>query len=119
MKWIEFLKDWSAKHNIPYSQCLKNVECKEAYHKQKGGDHQPKENNKLLNFNEDTIHMPRDLANETPTLPKSRRTKKTIIESMPPDENDINPIQTIEQPSAPQEKVKSVRRRMKKVCDPI
>lgn len=128
MKWIEFLKHWSATHSIPYSQCLKSQECKEAYHKQKGEQgvieegnkkfRQKRETNKLLNFNEETIQVPRELALDdkiVPTLTKSnsitKRNKKPSINLVPGDENKINVISD----NKPQEKkFRSLKRELKK-----
>ena len=109
MKWIEFLKHYSATHNIPYSKCLKSPECKEAYHKQKGDVKEVEEGNKkfrqkratnrLLNFNEEIIQVPRELALDekiVPTLTKSnsitKRNKKPSINLVLVDENKINII---------------------------
>jgi len=36
-KWIEFVKDWANKHNMKYSNALKDPKMKEAYHSMKGG----------------------------------------------------------------------------------
>jgi hypothetical protein len=38
MKWIEFVKHWSATHSVPYSKCLKSTECKKEYHEQKNSN---------------------------------------------------------------------------------
>ena len=109
MKWIEFLKHWSATHSIPYSKCLKDIQCKEAYHKQKGEQKVVEQGNKefkqrqrtkkLLNFGEETIEIPREMALENkvvPTLTPSntirKRNKVPAINIEPTDENKINII---------------------------
>jgi hypothetical protein len=128
MKWIEFLKHWSATHSIPYSKCLKDPQCKEAYHKQKDDVKEVEEGNKifrqkratnkLLNFNEETIEVPRELALDdkiVPALTKSnsitKRNKKPSINLVPVDDNKINIISD----NKPQEKkFRSLKRELKK-----
>ena len=131
MKWIEFLKHWSATHSIPYSKCLKDIQCKEAYHKQKGDEkvveegnkvfRKKRETNKLLNFNEETIQVPKELALDdkiVPTLTKSnsitKRNKKPSINLVPVDENKINIISD----NKPQEKkFRSLKRELKRTVN--
>ena len=107
MKWIEFLQDWSTKHNIPYGHCLKSAECKEAYHKQKREQQQTEEGNKvfrkkrqtnkLLNFGKETIEIPREMALDDKVIPTltaaktiRRRNKQPAINIEPTDNNIIN-----------------------------
>jgi len=109
MKWVEFVKSYCSRHGISYKEGLKNAECKEQYHKQKGEQKEvetgnkifkkKQETNKLLNFNEETISVPRELALEdkvVPTLTKSnsisKRKGKPAINLEPSDENKINVI---------------------------
>ena len=42
MNWIDFVKSYSAKHNIKYSHCLKDPKCKEEYHAQKNNNNKTK-----------------------------------------------------------------------------
>jgi hypothetical protein len=144
MKWIEFLKDWSAKHNTPYSQCLKNAECKEAYHKQKGEQKQTEEGNKvfrqkrqtnkLLNFGKETIEIPREMTLDNkvvPTLTASktirRRNKQPAINIEPTDQNMINIVSSNKVPEEQFNELKSelkVRRKARNIMkgmkgDPI
>ena len=109
MKWVEFVKSYCSRHGISYKEALKNVECKEQYHKQKGEEKEvetgnkifkkKQETNKLLNFGSETIEIPREMALDNkvvPTLTASKtirkRNKQPAVNIEPTEENHINVI---------------------------
>jgi hypothetical protein len=87
--WINHVKSYSAKHGISYKDSLKDPQCKEEYSKIKSGEKQVEQGNKefkqrqrtkkLLNFGEETIEIPREMALENkvvPTLTPSNTIRK-------------------------------------------
>ena len=107
--WINHVKEYAKTKGISYSSALKDPETKSTYHAKKTESkavdtgnkifRKKRETNKLLNFNEETISVPRELALDdkaVPTLTKSnsisKRKGKPAINIEPNDENKINII---------------------------
>ena len=107
--WINHVKEYATRKGITYNTALKDSECKSTYHAKKTESkavdtgnkifRKKRETNKLLNFNEETISVPRELALDdkaVPTLTKSnsisKRKGKPSIILEPNDENKINII---------------------------
>ena len=111
MKWTEHVKTFATKNGISYKNALKDSECKELYHKQKGEQKEVDKGNKefrskqetknLLNFGEETIEIPREMAlNNNPVetltknkMPRRRKIKGQITPAIhlePIDGNEIN-----------------------------
>ena len=111
MNWVSFVKEYANRKGISYKDALKDSECKETYHKQKGEQKEVDKGNKefnkkqstkhLLNFGEETIEIPREMAlnnNPVETLnpknntPRRRKIKGVIQPSIhlePVDGNEI------------------------------
>ena len=92
MKWTEHVKAFAIKNGISYKNALKDSECKELYHKQKGEQKEVDKGNKefrskqetknLLNFGEETIEIPREMAlnnNPVETLTKNKTPRRRKI----------------------------------------
>jgi len=92
MKWTEHVKAFAIKKGISYKNALKDSECKELYHKQKGEQKEVDKGNKefrskqetknLLNFGEETIEIPREMAlnnNPIETLTKNKTPRRRKI----------------------------------------
>ena len=92
MKWTEHVKAFAIKKGISYKNALKDSECKELYHKQKGEQKEVDKGNKefrskqetknLLNFGEETIEIPREMAlnnNPVETLTKNKTPRRRKI----------------------------------------
>ena len=111
MKWTEHVKAFAIKKGISYKNALKDSECKELYHKQKGEQKEVDKGNKefrskqetknLLNFGEETIEIPREMAlnnNPIETLTKNKTPRRRKINGQitpsihlePIDGNEIN-----------------------------
>ena len=111
MKWTEHVKAFAIKNGITYKNALKDSECKELYHKQKGEQKEVDKGNKefrskqetknLLNFGEETIEIPREMAlnnNPVETLTKKKTPRRRKINGQitpaihlePIDGNEIN-----------------------------
>jgi hypothetical protein len=111
MKWTEHVKEFAIKNGISYKNALKDSECKELYHKQKGEQKEVDKGNKefrskretknLLNFGEETIEIPREMAlnnNPVETLTKTKVPRRRKINGQitpaihlePIDGNEIN-----------------------------
>ena len=111
MKWTEHVKAFAIKNGITYKNALKDSECKELYHKQKGEQKEVDKGNKefrskqetknLLNFGEETIEIPREMAlnnNPVETLTKNKMPRRRKINGQitpaihlePIDGNEIN-----------------------------
>ena len=111
MKWTEHVKAFATKNGISYKNALKDSECKELYHKQKGEQKEVDKGNKefrskqetknLLNFGEETIEIPREMAlnnNPVETLTKNKTPRRRKINGQitpaihlePIDGNEIN-----------------------------
>jgi hypothetical protein len=105
--WINHVKAYSAKHGLSYKDSLKDPQCKEQYTHIKTGEKQVEQGNKefkqrqktkkLLNFGEETIEIPREMALDNkvvPTLTPSnnirKRNKIPAVSIEPTDENKIN-----------------------------
>ena len=92
MKWCDHVKAFAIKNGITYKNALKDSECKELYHKQKGEQKEVDKGNKefrskqetknLLNFGEETIEIPREMAlnnNLVETLTKNKTPRRRKI----------------------------------------
>ena len=92
MKWTEHVKAFAIKNGITYKNALKDSECKELYHKQKGEQKEVDKGNKefrskqetknLINFGEETIEIPREMAlnnNPVETLTKNKTPRRRKI----------------------------------------
>ncbi len=92
MKWTKHVKAFAIKKGISYKNALKDSECKELYHKQKGEQKEVDKGNKefrskqetknLLNFGEETIEIPREMAlnnNPVETLTKNKTPRRRKI----------------------------------------
>ena len=111
MKWTEHVKAFAIKKGISYKNALKDSECKELYHKQKGEQKEVDKGNRefrskqetknLLNFGEETIEIPREMAlnnNPVETLTKNKTPRRRKINGQitpsihlePIDGNEIN-----------------------------
>jgi hypothetical protein len=107
--WINHVREYATRKGITYNLALKDPETKATYHAKKAESkavdtgnkifRKKRETNKLLNFNEETISVPRELAMDdkvVPTLTKSnsisKRKGKPSIILEPNDENKINII---------------------------
>ena len=111
MKWVEHVRAYANSKGISYKDALKDSECKETYHKQKTEKpttveqgnkalNKRRYTKKLLNFGEETIEIPREMAlnnNPVETLnknntPRRRKIKGQIQPSIhlePVDGNEI------------------------------
>ena len=92
MNWVSFVKEYANGKGISYKDALKDSECKETYHKQKGEQKEVDKGNKefnkkqstkhLLNFGEETIEIPREMAldnNPVETLTKNKTPRRRKI----------------------------------------
>jgi len=55
MKWVEFVKSYCNRHGISYKEALKNAECKEQYHAQKGEQKAVEKGNKHFKESKDLL----------------------------------------------------------------
>ena len=105
MNWVSFVKEYANRKGISYKDALKDSECKETYHKQKGEqkevDKENKEFNKkqstkhLLNFGEETIEIPREMAldnNPVETLTKNKTPRRRKINGIIQPSIHLEPI---------------------------
>ena len=112
MKWTEHVKEYATRKGISYKDALKDSECKETYHKQKTEKpptveqgnkalNKRRYTKKLLNFGEETIEIPREMAlnnNPVETLTKTKVPRRRKINGQitpaihlePIDGNEIN-----------------------------
>jgi len=107
--WINHVKEYATRKGITYNTALKDSECKSTYHAKKTESkavdtgnkifRKKKETNKLLNFGEESISIPREMALDdkvvqtlTPSNTIRKRNKKPAINIEPNDENKINII---------------------------
>lgn len=107
--WINFVKSFCAKKGISYKQALMDPECKAEYHRTKINTKEVvkgnvefrnrRKTNKLLNFGEETIEIPREMVLDnkavstlTPSKTIRRRNKQPAINIEPTDNNQINII---------------------------
>ena len=92
MKWVDHVKAYASSKGISYREALKDSECKETYHKQKGEQKEVDKGNKefnkkqstknLINFGEETIEIPREMAlnnNPVETLTKNKTPRRRKI----------------------------------------
>ena len=107
--WINHVKEYATRKGITYNTSLKDQECKSTYHAKKTESksvdtgnkifRKKRETNKLLNFGEESISIPREMALDdkvvqtlTPSNTIRKRNKKPAINIEPNDENKINII---------------------------
>ena len=110
MNWVEHVRAYANRKGISYKDALKDTECKETYHKQKGEQKEVEKGNKefnkrqstkkLINFGEETIEIPREMAlnnnpvealtkKKTPTRRKINGIIQPSINLEPIDGNEI------------------------------
>jgi hypothetical protein len=65
MKWVEFVKSYCSRHGISYKEALKNADCKEQYHKQKGEQKAVEKGNKQFKEHQENKHL---IIAGTPTI---------------------------------------------------
>ena len=106
MKWVDHVKAYASNKGITYRQALKDSECKETYHKQKTEkpptvEQGNKELNKrrytkkLLNFGEETIEIPREMAlnnNPVETLTKNKAPRRRKVNGIIQPSINLEPI---------------------------
>ena len=105
MKWTDHVKEYSTRKGISYKDALKDSECKETYHKQKGEQKEVDKGNKefnkkqstkhLLNFGEETIEIPREMAldnNPVETLTKNKTPRRRKINGIIQPSIHLEPI---------------------------
>ena len=105
MKWTDHVKEYSTRKGISYKDALKDSECKETYHKQKGEQKEVDKGNKefnkkqstkhLLNFGEETIEIPREMAldnNPVETLTKNKTPRRRKINGLIQPSINLEPI---------------------------
>ena len=107
--WINHVKEYATRKGMTYNASLKDPECKSTYHAKKTESkavdtgnkifRKKRETNKLLNFGEESISIPREMALDdkvvqtlTPSNTIRKRNKKPAINIEPNDENKINII---------------------------
>ena len=107
--WINHVKEYATRKGMTYNAALKDSDCKSTYHAKKTESkavdtgnkifRKKKETNKLLNFGEESISIPREMALDdkvvqtlTPSNTIRKRNKKPAINIEPNDENKINII---------------------------
>ena len=105
--WINHVKEYATRKGMTYNASLKDPDCKSTYHAKKTESkavdtgnkvfRKKRETNKLLNFGEESISIPREMALDdkavqtlTPSNTIRKRNKKPAINIEPNDEN--NPI---------------------------
>ncbi len=93
MKWVEHVRAYANNKGISYRDALKDSECKETYHKQKTEKpptveqgnkalNKRRYTKKLLNFGEETIEIPREVAlnnNPVETLTKNKAPRRRKV----------------------------------------
>jgi hypothetical protein len=105
MKWVDHVKAYASNKGITYRQALKDSECKETYHKQKGEQKEVDKGNKefnkrqstkkLINFGEETIEIPREMAlnnNPVETLTKNHTPRRRKIKGQIQPSINLEPI---------------------------
>ena len=106
MKWTEHVKEFATRKGISYKDALKDSECKETYHKQKlekppTVEQGNKEFNKrqstkkLINFGEETIEIPREMAlnnNPIETLTKNKAPRRRKINGIIQPSINLEPV---------------------------
>ncbi len=105
MKWTDHVKEYATRKGISYKEALKCTECKETYHKQKGEQKEVDKGNKefnkrqstkkLINFGEETIEIPREMAlnnNPVETLTKNHAPRRRKIKGQIQPSINLEPI---------------------------
>jgi hypothetical protein len=105
MKWVEHVRAYANRKGISYKDALKDSECKETYHKQKGEQKEVEKGNKefnkrqstkkLINFGEETIEIPREMAlnnNPVETLTKNKTPRRRKINGIIQPSINLEPI---------------------------
>ena len=105
MKWVDHVKAYATSKGITYRQALKDSECKETYHKQKGEQKEVDKGNKefkkrqstkkLINFGEETIEIPREMAlnnNPIEALTKNKTPRRRKINGQIQPSINLEPI---------------------------
>jgi hypothetical protein len=105
MKWTEHVKEYATRKGISYKDALKDSECKETYHKQKGEQKEVDKGNKefkkrqstkkLINFGEETIEIPREMAlnnNPIEALTKNKTPRRRKINGQIQPSINLEPI---------------------------
>ena len=106
MKWTEHVKEYATRKGISYKEALKCTECKETYHKQKTEKpptveqgnkalNKRRYTKKLLNFGEETIEIPREMAlnnNPVETLTKNKAPRRRKINGIIQPSINFEPI---------------------------
>jgi hypothetical protein len=105
MKWVDHVKAYASNKGITYRQALKDSECKETYHKQKGEQKEVDKGNKefnkrqstkkFINFGEETKEIPREMAlnnNPVETLTKNKTPRRRKINGVIQPSIHLEPI---------------------------
>ena len=105
MNWVEFVRAYANRKGISYKDALKDSECKETYHKQKGEQKEVEKGNKefnkrqstkkLVNFGEETIETPREMAlnnNPVEALTKNKTPRRRKINGIIQPSINLEPI---------------------------
>ena len=106
MKWVEHVRAFATNKGISYKDALKDSECKETYHKQKTEKpptveegnkalNKRRYTKKLLNFGEETIEIPREVAlnnNPVETLTKNKAPRRRKINGVIQPSIHLEPI---------------------------
>ena len=106
MKWVDHIRAYASSKGISYREALKDSECKETYHKQKTEKpptveegnkalNKKRYTKKLLNFGEETIEIPREMAldnNPVETLTKNKTPRRRKINGVIQPSINLEPI---------------------------
>ena len=105
MNWVEHVRAYANRKGISYKDALKDTECKETYHKQKGEQKEVEKGNKefnkrqstkkLINFGEEAIEIPREMAlnnNPVETLTKNKTPRRRKIDGIIQSSINLEPI---------------------------
>ena len=105
MKWTEHVKEFATRKGISYRDALKDNECKETYHSKKGEQKEVEKGNKefnkrqttknLINFGEETIEIPREMAlnsNPVSALTKAKMPRKKKINGIIQPSINLEPV---------------------------
>ena len=105
MKWVEHVRAYANRKGISYKDALKDTECKETYHKQKGEQKEVEKGNKefnkrqstkkLINFGEETIEIPQEMAlnnNPAETLTKNKTPRRRKINGIIQPSINLEPV---------------------------